>query len=52
MIHFSDREEPLVQWDAQIKAVCVRVNDVVEAFTEHAEAAAAGRGAGPSAMAT
>ncbi|GBF98333.1 COP9 signalosome complex subunit 4 [Raphidocelis subcapitata] len=39
LIHFADSEEPLVQWDAQIKALCGRVNDIVEAFTEHAEAA-------------
>lgn len=39
LVHFSDSEEPLVQWDSQIKSVCTRVNDIVEAFTEHAEQA-------------
>ncbi|KAI8472823.1 MAG: hypothetical protein J3K34DRAFT_413139 [Monoraphidium minutum] len=55
LIHFADRDEPLVQWDAQIKAACGRVNEIVDAFTEHAEAAAAARGGGgggPAAMAT
>jgi hypothetical protein len=46
LIHFADSEEPLVQWDAQIKALCGRVNEVVEAFTEHAEATAGRAGAG------
>ncbi|KIY95845.1 COP9 signalosome complex subunit 4 [Monoraphidium neglectum] len=46
LIHFADREEPLVQWDARIKALCCRVNDIVDAFTEHAEASAAARGGG------
>lgn len=46
LVRFDDEEGPLEAWDARIKSVCARVNEVVEAFTELAGGAGGGGGGG------